>query len=145
MRLKMEKEVELKQIPPEEPHMHQPVCPNHYDTEVRLQIVERDMREMRGEVSEIRGSVATISHDIKNLQQSNYGLVEGIKCLNDTNLEIIRKNGELQDRIGKEIKESAVETQKMLHDLIYKIVYLIVGVGALIVTGRLLDISSFLI
>jgi len=144
MRLKMEKEVELKQISPEEPHMHQPVCPNHYDTEVRLQIVERDMREMKGEVSEIRGSIATICHDIKNLQQSNYGLIEGIKCLNDTNLEIIRKNEELQERIGNEIKDSAIETQKMLHDLIYKIVYLIVGVGVLFVTGKVLDISLFL-
>jgi hypothetical protein len=100
---------------------------------------------MRSEVSEIKGSVATIAHDIKNLQQSNYGLLEGITMVNDTNKEIIRKNMELQERIGTEIKESAVETQKMLHDLIYKIVYLLVGVGVLVVTGRLLDISSFII
>lgn len=110
--------------------MHQPVCQNHYEQEVRLRTLERDVGEMKGEIKEIKRDVATITHDVKNVRQSSEGLMSMMQAVLSNNADMVRT-----------IKENRSE----MH-LNYIRIIKIMTLGLVMVgLGRVLDLSGIAI
>lgn len=107
--------------------MHQNVCGNHFEQEIRLRTLERDVGEMKGEIKEIKRDVASISRDMKNLKQSNDGLVDMMQNVLKNNFDVM-----------KIIKENKTEVHKNYLWIIRIMVIALV----MIALGRILDVGS---
>lgn len=91
---------DLKQVPPTEPHMHQSVCGQHIETEIRLRVVERDVSSMNSEIQNIRREMRQISTQIEVIQKGQDSLSDLISNQNDTVEALIKSNSQLQSSIG---------------------------------------------